>query len=86
MDDAISVIWFHWLHDQKSYTLFEQSWPNEINAAIENAPVYCDAGTGTNSITWPKESYQALFQLSSPNEEYTVIDNAFSIKWQQCWY
>ena len=42
--------------------------------------------TGANSITWPEDSCDTLFQLSSPNEQNGAIYDVVSITWLQCWY
>ena len=42
--------------------------------------VSCNAHTGANNIT---RSSHTLFPLSSPNEQYSVIDDAVSMTQQQ---
>ena len=48
--------------------------------------VLCDAHTGANNITIPKETCVTLFKSLSPNEQNGAIDDAVSSTWWQCWY
>ena len=75
-------------HDQKSHvsTCFNHLDLANKMALLTMPSVSCDACTGVNSFTWPKESCHTLIQLSSSNKLNAAIDGAVSITWQQFWY
>ena len=63
---------------------------NHVGLANKMVPlimpsVSCDAHPGPNSITWPQESCDTLFQLSSPNGQGDAIENTV-ITWQHYWF
>ena len=85
-----SFMWCqHWYHMTKKVML--HPYFNHFDLTNKMEPltlpsVSCDAHTFTNGITWPKELCHMSFQLSSPDEQNGVIDDAVSIMWQQCWH
>ena len=76
IDDAISVmIWQHWHHMTKKVMLpcFNHLDQTKIMKSLGVPSVLCDAHTDANSTTWPKESCQMLFQLTSHDEKMALF-------------
>ena len=87
-DDTISVMWCkHWYHKTKCHITPYFNHLNVTKMVPLTVPsVACAVHAGANSVTWPKESYHTLFQLSSPNKQNGGIDDAVNITCQECWY
>ena len=72
-------------HDQTVMShLFWLSQHKNAMMPLKILSASCDADVGNCGITWVRNSWCTLFQLSWPKHYNGTIDDAISINWRQC--